>query len=130
MSDLTLFYDSRCPLCAAEMRRLAGWDRQGRLAYIDMQGEDFDAGVYGTSYAAMDTELHGLTTDGRMLVGTDAIAAAYSAVGMGWLVWPLRIALTKPLWGAAYRWLARHRYRASRLLGYGCADTVCSARYR
>lgn len=130
MSQLTLFFDSRCPLCASEMRRLASWDRQQRLAYIDMRGADFDATQYGTTLAAMDAELHGLTQDGRLLVGVDAIAAAYEAVDKGWLVWPLKIALVKPLWRRLYRWFARNRYRASRVLGYGCTGEVCSARYK
>lgn len=125
MSTLTLFFDSRCPLCAAEMRRLAKWDKHGRLAYIDMHGEGFQAATYGTSLAAMDAELHGLRADGRMLVGIDAIAAAYTAVGLGYLVWPLKPALTKPFWRQLYRWFARNRYRASRLMGYGCTDGLC-----
>ncbi|MGQ5523509.1 thiol-disulfide oxidoreductase DCC family protein [Chitinimonas sp. PSY-7] len=127
---LTLFFDSRCPLCSAEMRRLERWDKHGRLAYIDMHGEGFDAADYGTTLAAMDAELHGLDVDGRLLVGIDAIAAAYSAVGFAWLVWPLKLALTKPLWRKTYRWFARNRYRASRLLGYRCPDGVCDLRMR
>lgn len=127
---LTVFFDSRCPLCAAEMRRLAQWDRYGRLAYIDMQAADFDASAYGTSWAAMDAELHALTADGRMLVGIDAVAAAYQTIGLGWLVWPLTPALTRPFWQRTYRWFARNRYRVSRWFGYRCVDGVCDARYR
>ncbi|WP_432719441.1 DUF393 domain-containing protein [Jeongeupia wiesaeckerbachi] len=130
MTTLTLFFDSRCPLCSAEMRRLARWDRHGRLAYADMHGDGFDAADYGTSWAAMDAELHALTADGRLLVGIDAIAAAYSAVGRSWLVLPLKLPLTKPLWARLYRWFAHNRYRASRVLGYGCVDGVCGTRYR
>lgn len=129
-AEITLFFDSRCPLCAAEMRRLVHLDKQGRLAYTDMQGEGFDAAIYSTTWAAMDAELHGLTADGRMLIGIDAIAAAYTAVGRGWLVWPLKPQITKPFWSALYRWFARNRYRASRWMGYGCPDGVCSVRYR
>ncbi|QDQ26519.1 DUF393 domain-containing protein [Chitinimonas arctica] len=130
MTDLTLFFDSRCPLCAAEMRRLAQRDRHGRLGYIDMRGEGFDAAAYGTTLAAMDAELHGLRADGRMLVGIDAVAAAYAAVGLAWLTWPLRFGLSRPLMRTLYRWFARNRYRASQLLGYGCKDGVCAARVR
>ncbi|WP_269533672.1 thiol-disulfide oxidoreductase DCC family protein [Chitinimonas sp. BJYL2] len=127
---LTLFYDSLCPLCDAEMTRLRRADRLGRLAFIDMQAAGFDAADYGTTWAAMDAELHGLRDDGRMLIGIDCIAAAYTAVGKAWLVWPLRLPFARPAWQAAYRWFARNRYRASRWLGYRCPDGVCSARYR
>ncbi|PHV12002.1 thiol-disulfide oxidoreductase DCC family protein [Chitinimonas sp. BJB300] len=130
MTTLTLFFDSRCALCAAEMHRLARWDKHGCLAYIDMHGEGFDAADYGTTLAAMDAELHGLDAQGHLMVGIDAIAAAYTAVGLGWLVWPLKVELTKPLWGRTYRWFARNRYRVSRLMGYRCADGVCDLRFR
>lgn len=130
MADLTLFFDSSCPLCAAEMRRLRQWDKHARLACVDMRGEGFDAAVYGTTFAAMDAELHGLASDGRMLVGIECIAAAYQAVGLGWLVWPLTIEATKPFWRRAYRWFARNRYRASKAMGYRCASGVCDIRYR
>ncbi|QNM96440.1 thiol-disulfide oxidoreductase DCC family protein [Chitinimonas koreensis] len=130
-ATLTLFYDSRCPLCVAEMRRLAGRDRAGRLAFRDMHGEGFDAAAYGTTLAAMDAELHGVDASGRLLVGIDCIAAAYRAVGRGWLVWPLTVGWSKPLWRRAYRWFARNRYRASRWFGYAdCRDGVCDARLR
>ncbi|HEY9104149.1 DUF393 domain-containing protein [Chitinimonas sp.] len=130
MTELTVFFDSQCPLCAAEMRRLSRWDRQGRLAYIDMQGEGFDATRYGASYAAMDAQLHAQTADGQMLVGIDAISAIYQAVGKGWLTWPLRWQWARPTLSWGYRRLARYRYQISRLLGFACPDGVCSARYR
>lgn len=130
MADLTLFYDSRCPLCTAEMRRLGELDRHRRLAFLDMHGEGFDAAAYGTTLAAMDAELHGQTADGRILVGIDCIAAAYGAVGRGWLVWPLTVEATKPLWRRLYRLFARNRYRASKLMGYGCGSEACELRLR
>ncbi|MDN3575826.1 DUF393 domain-containing protein [Chitinimonas viridis] len=130
MTTLTLFYDSRCPLCAAEMRRLARLDRHGRLAFSDMHAEGFDAARYGVTLAALDAELHGLDDQGRMLVGIDCIAAAYTAVGRAWLVWPLTIGVTKPLWRSLYRWFARNRYRASEIMGFTCTDGVCATRYR
>jgi predicted DCC family thiol-disulfide oxidoreductase YuxK len=38
MADLTLYFDSACPLCRREMNRLRRWDRAGRLAFVDMSG--------------------------------------------------------------------------------------------
>lgn len=123
---LTLFFDGSCPLCAAEMRRMARLDRHGRLGYLDMRGEGFDPAAYGTTFAAMDTALHGVRADGQLLVGIDCIAESYALIGLGWLVWPLRLQATRPAWQHLYRWFARNRYRASRLLGYGCADGICT----
>ncbi|GGP21038.1 thiol-disulfide oxidoreductase DCC family protein [Silvimonas iriomotensis] len=130
MNSLTLFYDSRCPLCAAEMQRLAGWNRRGILQFADMRAEGFDAQRWGVTLAQMDAQLHAATDDGRVLVGIDAIAAAYQAVGLGWLVWPLTWHFARAFWQRNYRWFARNRYRASKWLGYGCVDGVCDTRFR
>jgi len=125
MAALTLFFDSACPLCRGEMARLGRWDRAGRLAFVDMAAPGFDPAPLGVTLAAMNTELHGLRADGSLLVGTDAILAAYTLAGRGWLVWPLRIRPLRPMLAAAYRSLARNRYRVSRWLGLGKAHGAC-----
>lgn len=127
-TELTLFFDGRCPLCAAEMRRIGQLDKQGRLAFRDMSEAGFDAAIYGTTWEAMDAELHGVDRSGQMLVGIDCIAVVYSLIGRSWLVWPLKVEATKPFWRSIYRWFARNRYCASRVLGYRCENGVCAAR--
>ncbi|MDK2124107.1 thiol-disulfide oxidoreductase DCC family protein [Parachitinimonas caeni] len=127
---LMLFYDGACPLCVTEMTRLHQRDRAGHLQMVDIARPDFQPERYGASLDAMRTELHGLTADGRLLVGIDAIYASYAAVGWGWLAAPLKISPLKPFWRRAYRWLARNRYRASQVLGYRCTEGVCSARFK
>lgn len=128
---LELFYDGHCPFCAAEMRRLGEWDRDGRLAFVDIAQPDFDCTPLGVDMAALDREVHGRTADGRLLVGIDCIFAAYSLVGFRWLVWPLRVPFLRPGLAVLYRGFARNRYRFSRWLGYrdmpACDDGVCPA---
>lgn len=125
MSALTLYFDSKCPLCRREMARLGRWDRAGRLAFVDMAQAGFDPAPLGVTLAAMDSELHALRADGAMLAGTAAILEAYTLVGRSWLVWPLRVPLLRPALAAAYRSLARNRYRVSRWLGLGAAPRAC-----
>ncbi|WP_426168068.1 thiol-disulfide oxidoreductase DCC family protein [Pseudoduganella sp. S-14] len=125
MAALTLFFDNACPFCRSEMSRLRRWDRAGRLAFVDIAAPGFDPAPLGTSLAAMNTELHGLRADGAMLVGTDAILAAYTLAGRAWLVWPLRVAALRPMLAAAYRSFARNRYRISRWLRIDGARPAC-----
>lgn len=125
MAELTLYFDSACPLCRTEMSRLRRWDRAGRLAFVDMSAPGFDPAPLGVTLAAMNAELHGLRADGAMLVGTDAILEAYTLAGHGWLAWPLRIRLLRPMLASAYRSLARNRYRVSRWIGLGAAHRGC-----
>ncbi|WP_342115216.1 thiol-disulfide oxidoreductase DCC family protein [Pseudoduganella sp. OTU4001] len=125
MPALTLYFDSKCPLCKREMQRLGRWDRNGRLAFIDMSQADFDPAPLGVTLAAMDAELHAVNAEGGLLVGTDAILEAYTLVGRSWLVWPLRVPVLRPMLAKAYRSLARNRYRVSRWFGYGSAHRAC-----
>jgi predicted DCC family thiol-disulfide oxidoreductase YuxK len=121
MVALTLYFDSACPFCRREMARLGGWDRLGRLAFVDIAEPGFDPAPLGVTLAAMNTELHGMRADGSMLVGTDAILEAYTLAGRGWLVSPLRVAALRLMLASAYRSFARNRYRISRWLGIdGC----------
>jgi len=78
MAALTLYFDSACPFCRREMARLRRWDRPGRLAFVDIAAPGFDPAPLGTTLAAMNAELHGLRTDGAMLVGTATILEAYT----------------------------------------------------
>lgn len=130
MSVLTLYYDGRCPFCVRSMRRLHGWDGNRQLAFVDMSQTGFDPAPLGADMAALNRELHGMTHDGKVLVGIDCMLLAYTLAGRGWLVWPLRIGFLRPMLARAYRWFARHRYAISRRLGLrlpgACEDGVCS----
>ena len=129
---LTLYYDGKCPFCVAGMTRLHGWDKAGRLAFVDIAIPGFDPAHLGADLAALNRELYGLRADGRVLVGVDSILAAYTLAGQAWRVWPLRIKPLRPVLASAYRLFARHRYRVSRLLGIkktpACIDGVCQNR--
>jgi predicted DCC family thiol-disulfide oxidoreductase YuxK len=115
---LTLYYDGNCPFCAAEMARLRRWDSAGYLEFIDIAAPGFDAAVLGVEMADLQRELHSLAVSGELLVGIDSMLAAYTLVGRGYLVWPLRVRPLRPLLRTLYRWFARNRYQASAWLGY------------
>lgn len=125
MTMLTLYFDGACVFCRREMARLGRWDTTGKLAFIDIAEPGFDPQTLGVTLQAMNTLLHGSRPDGSMVVGTDAILEAYSLVGRGWLVWPLRVRLLRPALSSAYAAFARHRYRISSLLGIGAGGHAC-----
>ncbi|MFL9874267.1 thiol-disulfide oxidoreductase DCC family protein [Paraburkholderia megapolitana] len=121
---LTLYFDGNCPFCVAEMRRLRSWDHAGRLGFVDIAQEDFDAATCGVDLAELNRELYSWTDTGACLIGIDSMIAAYTLVGRGWIVLPLRIVVTRQLCKLLYRLFARNRRRISRWLGYTSA-TVC-----
>lgn len=129
MDKLTLYYDGHCGICRAEMARLRGWDHASRLDFADIAAPGF-VPPPGASMQALDTEMHARTADGRLLVGIDSLLAAYTLVGRGWMVAPLRMRLLRPAFAALYRGFARNRYRISGWLGRpGCTDGVCAYKH-
>jgi predicted DCC family thiol-disulfide oxidoreductase YuxK len=129
-AELTLYYDGRCGFCRTEMSRLRRWDGAGRLRFTDIAAPDFSPLPVGASMQALNTEMHALSADGRLLVGIDSLLAAYTLVGRGWMVAPLRWRALRPVFSAMYRSFARNRYLISRLLGRSvCADGVCTGRH-
>ncbi len=124
---ITLYYDGSCGICSGQVSRLRGWDRAARLALVDIAVPEFSPQALGVSLDALNAEIHGVDANGRLLVGIDALIAAYAAVGRGWRVAPLRIRLLRPAYAALYRSLARNRYRISTLLRKQprCADGAC-----
>jgi predicted DCC family thiol-disulfide oxidoreductase YuxK len=114
---LTLFYDGSCPICSWEKHSLMRRDRRGLLGFIDIQSPEFDPVIYGLTKEVLMGRMHGLTNDGRMIVGVEALIESYRAVGWWWAYLPLSIV---PSWLAnlAYGWFADHRYQLSRRIGY------------
>ncbi|WP_240324384.1 thiol-disulfide oxidoreductase DCC family protein [Trinickia diaoshuihuensis] len=126
---MTLYIDGNCPLCVAEVKRLRAWDRHRRLAFVDIAQPGFDPSPLGVELAALNRQIHAWTADGHRLVGIDTFVAAYTHVGKGWIVAPLRVPMLRPFFRAAYLVFARNRMRLSRWLGMGtlseCTTQAC-----
>lgn len=117
-NELVLYFDGRCPLCVAEIRRLGARNTRHRLAFVDIAEPGFDPAPLGVDLPALNRELHARLPDGRMLTGVESILAAYTLVGRGWLVWPLRVPAVRDALAPLYRRFARNRHAVSRWLGY------------
>ncbi|WP_175884486.1 DUF393 domain-containing protein [Burkholderia sp. BCC0044] len=129
-NELVLYFDGRCPLCVAEIRRLGERDARHRLAFVDIAEPGFDPAPLGVDLPALNRELHARLPDGRMLTGIDGIVAAHALVGRRGFAWLLRVPAMRAVFAPLYRRLARNRYAVSRWLGYRaqacCEGDVCS----
>ena len=129
MTALTLYFDGKCPFCAQEMTRLGDWDRAGRLDFVDIMQPGFDPGHLNATMDDLDRQLYSQAPEGKVLIGVDSMLAAYTLVGRGFMLWPLRVPLLRNMLSYLYRLFARNRYKMSALLGYQapvCEDGVCA----
>ncbi|MBW8721530.1 MAG: DUF393 domain-containing protein [Polaromonas sp.] len=111
---LTLFYESACPLCNAEMSNLMLRDTEGHLRFADVSAPDFTDVPAGATMQDLLALIHARTADGRVLKGIEVFRLAYEAVGLGWVSAAMRMPLLRPLAEWGYPVLARNRHRIPR----------------
>jgi predicted DCC family thiol-disulfide oxidoreductase YuxK len=113
---LTIYYESACPLCHAEMQNLMLRNTGGLLRFADVSAPDFSDIPAGTAMADLLGLVHARTADGRVLRGVGVFQLAYQAVGLGWVSSAMRLPVLGRMIEAAYPVLARHRHRIPRRL--------------
>jgi len=126
MTELTIFYDGGCPLCAAEMRHLHSRDRASKIAYEDIYAADFSARFPQIDQQAADRILHGQLADGQLIYGLDVTYQAWVLVGKRRWVAILRWPIIKPIADLTYLFFAKHRNRISKLLTGQSRCDACS----
>jgi predicted DCC family thiol-disulfide oxidoreductase YuxK len=102
MAELTVWYNTRCPVCDAgirhQKRRLVEAVKAGRIGFRDINLEPEALAYYGASLEDIRRRLHATDTDGRLLVGADVAIAVWRATpGEGWLASLLGNPVTLPL---------------------------------
>ena len=126
MTDLTIFYDGGCPLCAAEMRHLNSLDSARKIAYEDIYAADFSARFPQIDQREADRILHGQLANGELIYGLDVTYQAWVLVGKRKWVAILRWPIIKPIADVIYLLFARHRNRISKLLTGQSRCEACS----
>jgi len=124
--EFILFYDGQCPICQKEVAWLRWKNKHGKLGLQDINAEDFEPAHYHKTHDEMMAEIHGAYPDGTIIKGLEVFSAAYSAVGLGWLMAPTQWPLLKPMFAKFYALFARNRLRWGRLLSKkACANGKC-----
>lgn len=129
MTQLTIFYDGNCPLCAREILALRARDEKKRLRFENIYAADF---IYRYPYidiSSADRILHGQLSDGRMLYGLDVTAKAWALVNSHRWIQILRWPVIRWFADIAYRGFARLRHPIGRLFGRQshCKDNNCQS---
>lgn len=116
MKKLTLFFDSYCPLCVAEMEQLAKLDKRNILDFEDIHQSNFQERYPSVDPVAADRVLHAMYEDGTMLYGLDVTHRAWQSVGRKAWIGVLRWPIVRIFADLGYHFFARNRYSISWLL--------------
>lgn len=126
MAELTIFYDGGCPLCVSEMRHLSRLDSKQKIRLENIYADDFCQRFPHINQQQADKILHGQLASGKLIYALDVTCKAWSLVGKGHWVAPLRWPLVKQVAHLFYLVFARYRAPISRLLTGSDRCEVCS----
>ncbi len=120
--ELTVWYNTRCPVCDAgigmQKRRLVEAVKAGRIEFRDINLEPAALAGYGASLEEIRRRLHATDADGRLLVGADvAIAVWATTPGERWLASLFGNPIARPLTRMAYDRFADLLYAWNRRKG-------------
>ena len=121
-APLTVWYNTRCPVCDTgiswQKKRLREAVKAGRIEFRDINLEPEALTRFGAGIEAIRKRLHATTPDGGLLVGADVAVAVWRATpGQGWLASVLGNRVVLPLTRLAYDGFAELLYRWNRRAG-------------
>lgn len=90
--QLTVYYNTKCPVCNAgidwQRSRLVRAARAGAIEFRDINLEPDALARFGAGIEDVRRRLHGVDAQGRLHVGADCAIAIWRATpGDGWLAW-------------------------------------------
>ncbi|MBZ9872970.1 DCC1-like thiol-disulfide oxidoreductase family protein [Mesorhizobium sp. BR1-1-9] len=119
---LTVWYNTRCPVCDAgigrQKRRLVEAVKAGRIEFRDINLEPDALARHRAALEDIRRRLHATDADGRLLVGADVAVAVWQATpGEGWLASLFGNPIALPLTRLAYDRFADVLYAWNRRKG-------------
>lgn len=106
-----LFFDGGCGFCSQSVRRVARFDKRGRIAFAPLQGRlAAERGLSGHAARTGGTMVLLREADGRVFLRSDAAIELARALGGWWRILVLARFVPRPLRDWAYRQIADHRY--------------------
>jgi predicted DCC family thiol-disulfide oxidoreductase YuxK len=121
--ELTVWYNTRCPVCNAgidyQQNKLLQVVRAGKIAFRDINLEPHALAAYGAGLEDIRRRLHATDDKGHLIVGADvAIAVWRRTPGEGWLATLFGNAVVLPLTRFVYDRFADLLYAWNRRKGH------------
>ena len=106
------FFDGDCAFCSRSVQILARLDKRERISFAPLQGKlSQQHGFTRHADPGGGTMVVLRESDGRVFTHSDGWIELMQALGGGWKIFTLVRFIPRFLRDAAYRWVARNRYR-------------------
>ncbi|UYV13187.1 MAG: DCC1-like thiol-disulfide oxidoreductase family protein [Phycisphaera sp.] len=109
-----ILFDGTCGLCDRTVRLVSRLDRKGRFRFAPLQSEAA-AFLFQRHHVPESIDsivlVHQGSDGGRARVQSDAAIGVARLLGFPWSLAVVFLAIPRPIRDAAYRFIARHRYR-------------------
>jgi predicted DCC family thiol-disulfide oxidoreductase YuxK len=120
--ELNILYDSKCNVCKLEIDFLRRRDQRlngsgSRLKFTDLESNDYDDQDPANGRIDYETgmqAMHGITPDGKVVIGVPVFQLAYQQVGLGWLLAVTEVPGLKWIFDRGYDIFAAYRTRVTR----------------
>lgn len=106
-----LIFDGVCVLCSANARFILIHDKHGHFRLAAMQGKVGAALLRDAGIDAANPDTIILVDGARVRRESDAVIATFEMLGWPWRIAGMLRIIPVPIRDAAYRWIARNRYR-------------------
>lgn len=110
--SIIVLFDKLCPICYREMRSLQRRKQTGKIEYkMPASDEEIQQMGLNISYKEAMKSIHAIDESGNILVGTEALAAAYARTNLPFLAVLLQAPGFRWFFDRAYRVWAKMRPR-------------------
>ncbi len=107
-TPLRVFFDEKCPVCAAEMRNLKKRRQTGKILYDSIRSEQCVV-----KYEEAIKKIHAMDANGNLFTGIDALSEIYARSHLLSLAILLQAPLLRPLFHVAYTIWAKLRQKVA-----------------
>jgi predicted DCC family thiol-disulfide oxidoreductase YuxK len=119
----TLLYDGTCPLCISAAEWVSRKAFGGTIETLPCQDRQRAVRFPQVTEAACAEAMQLVVPDGTVYSGEQAFPHLLPLLrGWRWLAWIFSVPGVSRVMPYAYRWIARHRYALSAVLGHSCED--------
>jgi predicted DCC family thiol-disulfide oxidoreductase YuxK len=124
-----LIFDGHCQFCQAQVRRVASWDSNQRLAFLSLHDPVVQERYPDLSHDVLMQAMVIVDPTGERHVGAGAARYLSRVIPRMWLLAPLlHVPGSLPLWQWGYRQVAERRYRWNQ--PEACENGSCSVHFR